>query len=414
MWVRKLSSDRWDQLTDRSENENNMQNYDVFAGVDVGKTFHWIHATDGLGNPLISRKVDQDEQQLDQLFTALAKDENRVLVVVDQPKNIGALTLACAARAGCDTSYLPGLAMRRAAGLLPGDSKTDQRDAKIIAYTARVMPQTLRPVTTDDTQRANLEALAAYDQDCLTDRTRSINRLHALLAEVNPHFEKAIFTDIDSPFILALLQRFGGPWGIRKAGQTTVRRWASNQNRVPKHLLETVIETAWKMQHQPAGALIREELAIPATAQRINELTIIRKSNEKRINTMLADNPTYNNLLTMPGVGPHTAATLVTTINIQLFPDHEKLASYAGIAARTTQSGTSVKNDTAARAGNRTLKTALYLSAFAALRLDPKARTFYDQKRAAGKQHTTALIALARKRLKIMYAIMQNNVNYRA
>src|SRR4051812_6373596 len=51
------------------------------------------------------------------------------------------------------------------------------------------------------------------------------------------------------------------------------------------------------------------------------------------------------------------------------------------------------------RGGNKVLKRVFYQSAFASLRSAPEARAFYDRKRAEGKRHTQALIALARRRI---------------
>lgn len=67
-----------------------------------------------------------------------------VLLVVDQPNTIGALPIAVARDLSAHVAYLPGLAMRKAADLPPGRSKTDAREAFIIAGTARAMPHTLR------------------------------------------------------------------------------------------------------------------------------------------------------------------------------------------------------------------------------------------------------------------------------
>jgi len=385
--------------------------YEVYAGVDVGKTFHHLHATDHTGKVLLSRRVNQNETQLLDIFTTLG-ESGSVLVVVDQPRNIGSLTLRCARHAGCDVGYLPGLAMRRAAGLLPGDAKTDARDAQVIAMMARTIPTALLPAPNPDQQRGDLEALAAYDNDCQVDRTREINRLRSLLIETNPEFEETLTSDISSLLTLDMLITFGGPWGIRDAGLSTITAWATQRKHTSKKLLARIIDAANLMTLRPPGWRAREQFSIPACATRIRELTTIHKDNEKRLTAVMAADPTYHALLTMPGVGPKTAATLVTLISIDQFPDHEKLASYCGLAGRTTQSGTSIKGETASRAGNRTLKNALFLSAFAALRTDPKAREFYDTKRAAGKKHNTVIIALARKRLKIMYAIMRDQTPY--
>ena len=86
-------------------------------------------------------------------------------MVVDQPNTIGALPVAVARATGLDVAYLPGLAMRKAADLYPGRSKTDARDAFIIADTARTMPHTLRSVDLADETLAALKVLAGFDED---------------------------------------------------------------------------------------------------------------------------------------------------------------------------------------------------------------------------------------------------------
>jgi len=388
-----------------------MNDIDVVVGVDVGKSFHWLHATGRDGTVIETRRIDQDETVLIDAFTRLAAGGRHVQVVVDQPKNIGALTLACAARAGCQTGYLPPLVMRRAADMFGGTAKTDRRDAQAIAATARALPGSVRPVHIDE-QRAELEALANFDHDCQIDQTRHINQLRALLAEVNPAFEKTVGEQASSVFVLALLQRYGGPWGMRDAGVSRVNRWAKTQTRVPQQLLDAMLGAATSMRYRPGGATIKEQVAIRRVAARIHELATIRHDNQTRIQAMLADNPTYRALVTMPGVGPATAAALVLYADPAMFCDQDHLASYAGLAGRTCQSGTSIHHQTPTRACNHALKNALYLSAFASLRPDPAARAYYDQKRAQGKTHPAALTALARKRLKIMYAIIRDTRPY--
>jgi hypothetical protein len=57
----------------------------------------------------------------------------------------------------------------------------------------------------------------------------------------------------------------------------------------------------------------------------------------------------------------------------------------------TRQSGTSIHGEHAPRGGNRQLKRAMFLSAFAALH-GPASRTYYDRCRARGKTHIQALL----------------------
>jgi transposase len=389
-----------------------MNDFDVVVGLDVGKSFHHLYAIGKDSEGLANRRVNQCEQALTEAFAGLLATGS-VLVVVDQPNNIGSLAIICARRVGCAVAYLPGLAMRKAAGILPGEAKTDERDAYVIAMTARCMPKALRHVPKESVLRAELLALASFDDDNRCDITRESNRLRAHLVEVHPAFERALGADVSCAFALALLEHFKGPWGMAQAGRRAVMRWADKQKRVPQTLLERLLDSLGEMTKAPDGAGIREELAIPACAARIAGLAKARKETARRIEEMLADDPTFNALMTMPGIGVKTAAALMVHVDINAFASVDKLASYVGIAPRTHQSGTSIKGEGPARIGNRALKSALFLSAFAALRSDPIAREYYDKKRAEGKRHNAAIISLARRRLKVMYAIMRDKVPYR-
>ena len=389
-----------------------MEGYDVAVGMDVGKSFHHMRAITKGGEDLVNEQILQHEARLIETFTKM-KEHGSVLVVVDQPNNIGSLVIASAKKAGCDVAYLPGLAMRRAAGMLPGDAKTDERDAYVIAMTALLMPQALRPIPAENALRADLIALASCDDDARCDMTREINRLRAHLVETHPAFEQALYDGVTSPFLLKLLQRFGGPWGMRKVGKGTVMRWARSQKRPAMKLLERLLASLDEMAEAPSGAVLREEIAIPACAKRIAELAAVRKDIERRALDMLKDCPTYHLLTSMPGVGIKTAIAFIIHVDITCFDSASKLASYAGIAPRTYQSGTSIKGECAAKAGNKALKNALFLSAFASLRSDPLAREYYDRKRAEKKKHNAAVMCLARRRLKIMYAIVRDQKPYR-
>ncbi|MEW1677108.1 transposase [Streptomyces noursei] len=112
------------------------------------------------------------------------------------------------------------------------------------------------------------------------------------------------------------------------------------------------------------------------------------------------------------GALPLTAATLLVTVGDGTsFPTAAHLASYAGLAPATKSSGTSIHGEHAPRGGNRQLKRAMFLSAFAALH-DPASRTYYDRCRARGKTHTQALLRLARHRISVLFAMLRDGTFY--
>lgn len=80
-------------------------------GLDVGKASHWACMLTRDGEVAVNRPVANSEHELDRLFSQV---EEGTLVVVDQVRNIGALPISRARRAGLDVAYLPGIAAHQA------------------------------------------------------------------------------------------------------------------------------------------------------------------------------------------------------------------------------------------------------------------------------------------------------------
>ncbi|SCF24609.1 Transposase IS116/IS110/IS902 family protein [Micromonospora purpureochromogenes] len=75
------------------------------------------------------------------------------------------------------------------------------------------------------------------------------------------------------------------------------------------------------------------------------------------------------------------------------------------------RSGSSIRGEHPPRGGNKNLKRALLLAAFAVL-ADPTGRAYYDRKRAEGNRHNAALICLARRRCDVLYAMLRDKIPY--
>ena len=120
-------------------------------------------------------------------------------------------------------------------------------------------------------------------------------------------------------------------------------------------------------------------------------------------------------LLSMPGVGRVTAATFVSEVpDVGAFASAAKLAAYAGLAPRVRQSGRSLNSVTKPRAGNRRLKRALVLSAARSVDFCEESRAYYDRKRSEGRCHYSAVVALARRRINVMYAMLRDGKRYQS
>lgn len=386
-------------------------NYDVYCGIDVGKFTHHAIALRPDGSRILSRELPQDETKLRELFGALGKFGS-VLVVVDQPRNIGALPLAVARDCELDLAYLPGLRMRRIADLYPGSAKTDARDSYIIADAARTLPDTSLPVDASNEIVEGLRILTGFDADLAAEENRLINRLRSLLLSLHPALERAIGKHLHRPVGPGLLAKFGGPQGLSNARPAALRKAARHYApRVGDAVVTTITEALAEQSVVVPGAA-KADYVISTLAQQLLDVRNARADLSAQFENELDRHPHGEVVSSLPGVGPRTAATILVEIgDIRRFDKPGQLAVYAGIAPRTRRSGTSIRGEHHQSTGNMRLKRAMYLAAFASLRR-PVSRENYERKRAEGKTHHAALICLARRRSNVLYAMLANNSVY--
>jgi len=385
--------------------------YAVFCGLDVGKSEHHACALDATGKRLHDKALPNDEEALVAVFSRF-REHGRVLVVVDQPASIGALSIAVARSMGLDVGYLPGLAMRRIADLHPGEGKTDARDAYVIADAARTMPHTLRRVGTDDETLAGLTVLAGYDDDLAAQSTRLSNRLRDALLHIHPALERLLGKHLDRGGVLDLLAAAPTPAALRTLGTDGIA--AAMRARSPR--------LAKTLPGKILAALDAQTLVVPGTAEfgrviagvaaQLQDVHTERAALAKDLEARLEAHPLAEVLTSMPGVGLRTAIKILTIVGDgSAFRTAGHLAAYAGLAPVTRRSGTSIKGETRSQRGHHALKSALFLSAFASL-ADPASRAYYDRKRAEKKRHNAALICLARRRVDVLFAMLRDRKPY--
>ncbi|MFJ9752766.1 IS110 family RNA-guided transposase [Streptomyces chartreusis] len=385
----------------------------VFLGLDVGKA-----PITGTGCPRLARRsfdkqLPNSEPKLRAVFDKLKAKFGTVLVIVDQPASIGALPLTVARDAGCEVAYLPGLAMRRIADLYPGEAKTDAKDAAVIADAARTMPHTLRSLELTDEITAELTVLTGFDQDLAAEATRTSNRIRGLLAQFHPSLERVLGPRLDHPAVTWLLERYGSPASLRKAGRRKlVEVIRPRAPRMAQRLIDDVFD-ALDEQSVVVPGTGTLDLVIPSLARSLAAVHEQRQEAlEAQIGQLLQAHPLSAVLTSIPGVAVRTAAVVLVTVGDgTCFPTAAHLASYAGLAPTTKSSETSIHGEHAPRGGNRQLKRTMFLSAFAALH-DPASRIYYDHCRTRGKTHTQALLRLARQRINVLFAMLRDGTLY--
>jgi transposase len=112
-------------------------------------------------------------------------------------------------------------------------------------------------------------------------------------------------------------------------------------------------------------------------------------------------------LASVPGVGPTIARTLIAELPELGQLNRRQVAALAGLAPFTRQSG-QWRGRSFIAGGRTTVRTALFMGAMVAKRHNPILKLFFDRLVAAGKPKMVALIAVARKLLTMLNAILRD------
>lgn len=384
----------------------------VAVGIDIAKEFHWAAATDrASGEVLFSRRVENEPVAIAQLIAELehlGEQHGQMTVGIDVIGGIAGLLVAMLAQADIELVHVPGLAVNRARqGTAGGEHKSDPRDAAVIADQVRVR-RDLRPVEAGEEIDIEIRLLVGRRRDLVGDQTRRIGRLRDLLVSIHPGLERVV--DPTQKGSLWLLSRYVTPAEIRRAGRQRLIDYLARAGGLPRRHIEQLADAA-------LAAAKAQKLTIPGervTAEIVRELALELRQLRQRLITLdqeleaaLERHPDAALIRSLPGMGATLTAEFIAEAgNLTRFATPDNLASAAGLAPVLKQSG-KVRYLKRARGGNKALKRVFYQSAFCSLS-HPTSRAFYDRKRSEGKRHHQAVIALARRRVNVLHAILRD------
>jgi transposase len=119
-------------------------------------------------------------------------------------------------------------------------------------------------------------------------------------------------------------------------------------------------------------------------------------------------------LASLPGLGPILGAEFLAATGGDMiaFGTPDRLAGFGGVAPVPRDSGKLSGNLRRPQRYNRRLQRVFYTSALFSIRHCEESRRFYDRKRAEGKRHTQAVLALARRRVNVLWALLRDGRRY--
>jgi len=388
----------------------------VWVGIDAGKASHHAAAVDAGGKRLWSVKVANAQQQVEELIGRAAKSAGggEVRWAVDLVSPAAALLLAILLSRGQKVVYVPGRVVHGMAQVFRGEGKTDAKDAQIIADTAR-MRADLAELTATDELVVELARLTSYRADLMADWVRGINRLRDQLTSIFPALEASFDYSTRSALILAA--GYCTPAEIRAAGPEALAAYLREHGAWAKGIDAMAAKAARAAQQQtvalPGEAITA--LLVKKLARQLLDLDREIKDTDKLLASRFRDHPQARIIESLPGMGPILGAQFLVATDgraLEAFANPGRLASYAGLVPVPRDSGRITGNHHRPRRYHRPLRNAFYMMALSSLRTEGPSKVFYQRKRDESKIHAQALLALARRLVDVLWALLRDNRVY--
>jgi transposase len=382
----------------------------ICVGIDVGKAAHHACAVDESGQVIFSQRAPNGQALIQALIDRADTTAASVVWAVDMTSGTAALLLALLHARPCTIRYVPGKLVNRMSGAFVGEGKTDAKDAATIAHTARLRSD-LSTLVPRDALIVELQVLTSRRDDLKADWVRGVNRLRALLAGFFPALEAAL--DYSTPSPLTLLTGFQTPAGLRAAGADTVRAFLIEHGVITK-TADTVTAKPITAASAQTVALPTEAVSAPLVARLAGELLVLGREIrelDKRIATRFGQHPHAPRITSVSGFGSVLGARMLADTDgdpLRVFGTPARLAAYAGLGPVPRDSGRVSGNLRRPKRYHRRLQNVFHTAAFVSISIDGPSRDFYRRKRAEGKRHTQAVIALARRLVDVIWALLRD------
>ena len=289
-------------------------------------------------------------------------------------------------------------------------AKTDRVDARSLADFLAV--GSYKPLALGDPLRENLRELTRFRADLVKDRICQVNRLQETIAIAFPELG-AHLASLDSPTTLALLAAYPGPQALAEAGTQSVGACLieASHRRLGLAQAQAIVNAAGTtiglLQRQQSLAIKLEVLAqgivsINAQLQRV-EVAI-----EGLFHRLHYDRMDF------PVGGIQSLASILAEIdNIHRFPTLKQFLSHFGWCPQTFQTGGfSQEHPRMSHAGNRYVRRMVWMLAIMAVKTVPVYRDYFHQRTAAGKKKMNTIVAVGRKLLSVIYAVLKTGRPY--
>jgi transposase len=381
---------------------------------------------EALGRPF---RVARTKEGMDELIRKATAGHDGPCEFVMEPTGLAWLPVAAELVRQGHRAYVPKPQKTKALRKVYSPfAKSDGVDARAAALLRHVDPNGVHELRIPKPERTSMRLLVRQRGRLSKQRVKSMQRIHGWLRLANPHLSSALGTEAFTRAAMAFLRRYVDPFAVRRLGKSRLRAYWARHAHGPVNAKQ--FEATWRACEATCemyaglhrdGALPFEYVVLQEMVASELDLMASVGGQIKRLSALIRErhdvlDPQRVLESEVPGVGPTISAAIEAFVgDVERFPNVKTFAAYFGIVPRTNQTGGRDRSrQRMTKGGPNVLKQYMYLAAEVARRQDPEMAATYDTAIGRGKHHRSAVIIVAHKLVRRIYAILKQRAAGRA
>lgn len=212
---------------------------------------------------------------------------------------------------------------------------------------------------------------------------------------------------------VVLLTEYQTPAALRRTGAKRLADWLARRSvRSAAEVAARAVEAA----QSQVTALPGEKRAAKLVCDLAHQLLALDdwiKDTDREIRDAFHLDERAEVIESLPGMGPILGAEFLAIVgDLSTYADAGRLAAHAGLAPVSRDSGRRTGNHHRPKRYHRRLRHVLYMASQTAMMRPGPSRDYYLKKRAEGLIHVQALLALARRRVDVLWAMLRDRRHF--
>jgi len=386
----------------------------LICGIDIGKFRHEACIIDETGRQLaktlsFTNTVDGVEKLLE--YFNQNNQNNQIIVIGMEATGHYYLSLYCFLfDQGYQVHAINPIQSDAIRNLFLRKTKNDAKDSFLIAETIRIGRFSSTPLADEDI--LSMRQLCRHRMDLVDYIADQKRKIIGVMDRVFPEYQH-IFSDMFGKTSTELLHKAVTPEELLAIDTSELCELLRKNSR--GRFGESKAEELRSAAKRSFGITIGTTAFSMQLRQLLEMIALLEKQLvelEEEITGYLRKMDTY--ITTIPGIGDVLGAIILSEIgDVSRFKHPKNLVAFVGVDPSVKQSGEFVgTQNKMSKRGSPHLRRAVFLAANVAAFRDPVLSAYYQKKRAEGKHHFTALGAVSRKLICIIYAVLRDSKPY--